>query len=737
MKETVSIEIGGSQIEFETGYLAKQAGGSVVVRQGETVVLCAVTASKNPVTMSYFPLSVHYLERYYAAGKIPGGFIKREGKPSTREVLTSRLIDRPIRPLFPDGFMHEVQIMPYTLSYDNINQPDILALNGSSMALMLSNIPFNGPIGAVRVGMIDGEYITNPSPEQCKQSEINIVVAGTKNGILMVEGEAKFVSEAHMIGAIQFAHSSIVKLCDLQIEFAEKFGKEKIAVESPAVDAALVQEIRSIALSKYQEALTKHDKAERSEFVDAFCKEIIEQSIEKYKDTDGFDEGELKKSLGVIFEELEAETIRTQVIEKGIRADGRKCDQIRPIDIEINVLPRTHGSSIFTRGQTQALNICTLGTVRDDQMVDNIAEDESKKFFLHYNFPAFSVGETRRVGPVGRREIGHGDLAERSLLPVLPDFDTFPYTMRVVSEVLESNGSSSMATVCSTSLSLMAAGVPVTDSIAGIAMGLIIQDGKDAILTDILGIEDHHGDMDFKVAGSRAGITGFQMDLKIDSISFDIMERALAQAHTARLFILDKMDAVISKPVESISKYAPRIASTQIPTDKIREVIGSGGKVINKIIELTETEINIDDDGLVTVASKGDPEGVDKALDIVREIIRGVKVGEIYHGRVARIDDRMGLFISLGFTGKDGLMRPENMPEDADAMDALRNCSVGYELDVKVIEIDKMGRINIGHKDIDIDAYIKRKREYRNNRPSRGGYSDTRRSGGRDDRRRR
>ncbi len=697
--DRVSMKLRDGEIVIETGKYARQANGAVMITYGGTTVLVPVTASKKPVEgLDYFPLTVNYQERIYAAGKIPGGFFKREGRPTVKEILVSRLIDRPIRPLFPEGFRNEVQILPMTVSADQINPPDVLAIVGSSAALMVSDIPFKGPIGAVRVGKVNGELIVNPTYAEIDESTINIVVAGTKNGVLMVEGESKEVSEDEMIEAVEFAHKNIVKLVELQEELLKKISPvEKMSPPLYIIDERLKEDVEKEITDSLKEVFnTILSKKERNERIEKLYEDVLEKMEEKY----GEEIENVSMQIKDIFKEVEKEIVRRKILEEGKRIDGRGLKDIRPISIEIGILPRTHGSAIFTRGETQSLGVTTLGTVDDEQRFDDIEGEETSSFMLHYNFPPFSVGETGRVGAPSRREIGHGMLAQRALEAVLPPDTEFPYTIRIVSEILESNGSSSMATVCSGCLSLLDAGVPIKASVAGVAMGLILESNdKYAILTDILGEEDHLGDMDFKVAGTRDGITAFQMDIKIDSITFDIMKKALAQAKEGRYYILDKMDEVIKKPHENLSEYAPKIKTLQIPKEKIAIVIGPGGSNIKKIIQETDTNIFIDENGVVNVSGKK-MENVDKAIEIIKDMTTDLEVGEIYKGKVVRIAD-FGAFISLPGR-KDGLLHISKIANRRikQVSDVLE---IGQEVNVKVINIDDQGRINLSMKDVKQD----------------------------------
>jgi len=646
MEKSKSIELNGKTLSIETGKMAKQANGAVVVRYGDTIVLVtAVAAEEMGEYRGFFPLSVEYREKTYSAGKIPGGFIKREGRPSDKEILTARLIDRPIRPLFPDNFLFETQIIANVLSMDKENDPDVLAGLGASAALVISNIPFDGPIATVRVIKLNNEYIVNPAMEKVEHAELELVVAGSEDSITMVEGEAKEVPETDVLTAINTAHETIKKLIVLQRELMSEVPVEKRTVETDELPEGLEAKVQSLGLDKIKEAVKIREKAERRQALRKMKEEVLEALAEDYPESENI--------ISEILHEIEKNEVRSMMLGDKIRLDGRGYTDIRPITSEVNLLPRAHGSALFTRGQTQSLGVVTLGTKADEQIIDALEGESSKKYTLHYNFPPFCTGEAKPIRGVSRREIGHGNLAERALKPVIPLNDPFPYTIRIVSEILESNGSSSMATVCAGSLSLMDAGVPVKDSVAGIAMGLIKENDQIAILSDILGDEDHLGDMDFKVAGTKNGITAVQMDIKISGISQDIMARALEQAREGRLFILDKMNETISEPRAEISRWAPRIIEFQIPIDKIGGVIGPGGKTIRGIIEQTGVVIDIDDEGRVTIASP-DVEAVEEAVGIVRGMIEEPEVGKAYKGIVKRVKD-FGCFVEF-MPGKEGMV---------------------------------------------------------------------------------
>ena len=687
--EQVEIEIGKRKLIFETGKIAKQANGSVIVKYGDSVVLATACSSKNEVKgLDYLPLTVNYTEKYYAAGKIPGGFIKREGRPRDREILVSRLIDRPIRPLFPKNYKNEIQVLATTISADQINPPDILAMNGASVALGLSTIPLQKLIGAVRVGLINGKYIINPTYNQIEEGELDLVVAGTEDAVVMVEGGANEVSESALLEGIEFAQKYIKDIIEVQKQLVGKAGKPKVEVLPDNIDENLSKRVRDLAYPLYEKACFIPQKLERQDALEEAGNQVIEKIVSE------FGEDAISDAKAVL-EDIEREIVRKAILEKKLRSDGRGLRDIRPISIEVNLFPRTHGSALFTRGETQSLAITSLGTVDDEQRYDNIEGEGTKSFMLHYNFPPFSVGEVGNVGSPSRREIGHGNLAERAIKPVMPPKEEFPYTVRVVSEITESNGSSSMASVCSGTLSLLSAGVPIRDSVAGVAMGLVYEDGKYAILTDILGSEDHLGDMDFKVAGTRKGITAFQMDIKISGITRDIMKEALEQAKEGRLFILDKMANVIKEPVERISSYAPKILTYKVPTDKIGIIIGPGGKTIRSIIEETGANVWVEDDGTVTISSKND-EDAKKAYQMVKDLTEDVQVGKIYEGKVKKITD-FGAFIEV-LPGKEGLCHISQLDHHrvAKVTDVLK---VGDTVKVKVISVDPLGRISLSRKE--------------------------------------
>jgi polyribonucleotide nucleotidyltransferase len=691
MKQDVSVQLtGGKSLSFETGKLAKQAHGSVVVRIGESVVLATAVSNPDPREgIDFFPLTVDYREYTYAGGRIPGGFIKREGRPSEREILTSRQIDRPIRPLFPEGFKCETQVIAFVLSADTENDPDVAGINGASAALTISDIPFNGPIGAVRVGLVSGQFIINPTYSEMRDSLLNIMVVGTADGIVMIESGAKEVKEETVVDAIEFAHTEIKKICAAINDLKAKAGKPKRAVTPPEFDEVYYGHLRAKIGNELAEGLDtqKHPKAESYNLV-RDLKKRLQAEIPK-------EDEEAQAKLKAYFEILRERIFREQVINNKRRPDGRPFDKVRDIWVEVGVLPRTHGSAIFTRGETQALVTTTLGTSDDKQRLETFEGEAKKRFLLHYNFPPFSVGEVQFLRGAGRREIGHGALAERAISAMLPTEENWPYTMRVVSDILESNGSSSMATVCGASLSLMDAGVPLKSPVAGVAMGLVKEGNDYAILTDIAGAEDHYGDMDFKVAGTKDGITALQMDIKVGGITAQIMREALAQAQRGRLHILDKMNEGITSHREKVSAYAPRIYTLQIPVDKIRDVIGPGGKMIRSIIEQTGVKIDVEDTGKVNVASNDEP-SANKALQIIRDLTATAEVGKTYLGTVTRLAD-FGAFVEI-IPGTDGLLHISEVAEHRikDVRDELKE---GDQVLVKVLAVEG-NRIRLSRKAI-------------------------------------
>jgi polyribonucleotide nucleotidyltransferase len=689
MLQRVEKELAGRKLVLEVGEVAKQANGAALVSYGETMVLVtAVVAPEVREGIDFVPLTVDYREKAYAAGKIPGGFFKREGRPSEREVLTSRLIDRPIRPLFPKGFSQETQVIAIALSADTENNPDVLAIIGASTALTVSDIPFQGPIGAVRVGRIEGEFVINPTRQQQSLSDLDLVIAGVDEGIVMVEGSGREVSEEVLIEGLEVGHRAIREIIALQRDLRETAGKPKLPSATEASDSALVQRVREIATPWVRDAIRIPEKQVRERRMSEVLAEVLTAMADMLP--------EQALLVPKLIETIEREQMRTMILEEGIRADGRRTDEIRPISIRVGVLPRTHGSSLFTRGETQALVVSTLGTSTDEQIVDELEGKSSKAFMLHYNFPPFSVGEVSPMRGPGRREIGHGALAERSVAPVLPSSDTFPYTIRVVSDILESNGSSSMATICGATLSLMDAGVPILAPVAGIAMGLISELGRGiAVLSDILGLEDHLGDMDFKVAGTPTGVTGFQLDVKIGGVDTTILRGAIEQARQGRLWILEKMASVIAMPRAQLSTHAPRIITIRINPDKIREVIGPGGKVIRSIIEKTGANIDIEDDGRINIASV-DEQAARAAIELIRGITAEAEIGKIYRGKVKKITD-FGAFVEI-MPGTDGLVHISQIAEQRikSVSDVLKE---GEEVMVKVLEIDKQGRVKLSRRE--------------------------------------
>ena len=691
----IEVPFGGQNLIIETGKLAKQANGAVTVACGGTVVLVTVCMSKKPREgVDFFPLMVEYQEKTYSAGRIPGGFFKREGRPTQKEILTSRLIDRPLRPLFPEGFYNEVQITATVLSSDGENDPDILAIVGASLAAHISDIPFDGPVGAVRVGCINGEFVLNPTYAQREESEFDLVVAGLKDGVVMMEGEANEVPEAKIMEAIRYGFDRLQPILKVQNDFRKQVGTEKVDVVLFKSPEELKQKIAQMTKGRLTEIYNIDEKEQREEALGILLDEVIgDMSVfEGYKIND---RKVTPSDIKLVFDQIEYDEVRRLIFEEGKRADGRGLKDIREIGVEAGILPRTHGSSLFTRGQTQSLGVVTLGTRKDEQMVEALDGLSYNNFMLHYNFPSFSVGETKPMRGPGRREIGHGALAAKALRAVMPLKEKFPYTVRIVSEILESNGSSSMASVCSGSLSLMDAGVPVSSAVAGISIGLVTQ-GKDwRLLTDIMGLEDHFGDMDFKIAGTDKGVTAIQLDIKIKNIALEILEKGIAQAKEARVIILQKMNAVIARPKDDISKYAPRIVIVQIPPEKIGEVIGPGGKTIKKIIEETGVEsIDIEDDGRVLIAST-DTESAQKALRYVSGLVEAPVIGKIYDAEVVKIAN-FGAFCEF-LPGKQGLVHVSEL-SDQYVKDVNQAVKVGDRFKVKVIEIDEMKRVNLSKK---------------------------------------
>lgn len=678
-------ELFGSKLRLETGRLAKQANGAVLASCGGTTVLATVVASEEKIEDDFLPLTINYQEKSYAAGKIPGGYFKREGRPSEKEILTSRLIDRPVRPLIPKGFSYPTQVIITVISADGENATDVLSVIASSAALMVSDIPFAGPIAALTVGKVDGNLVINPSPEQLETSSMEITVAGTSEAIVMVEGGAKEVSEAEVIEALMFAHTGIKEIVSFENRFVEGIGKEKRQIPAVETDDALAGEVSSSALPFLEQGIIADSKDGRKELI----KRTYEEAVKKLAE----DRPEDKSRIDKAFDELIKESVRSKIVE-GTRPDGRDYTTVRSIWGEVGLLERTHGSALFTRGETQAIVVATLGTSYDEQRIDALEGDQTRSFMLHYNFPPYSVGETsNRLGP-GRREIGHGALAARAIAPVLPDKEDFPYTIRIVSEILESNGSSSMATVCGSSMSLMDAGVPISASVAGVAMGLIKEGDNFVILSDILGDEDHLGDMDFKVAGTQSGITALQMDIKITGITEDILTTALAQAKDGRMHILGKMDEVISGPREELSDYAPRILTMQLKPEKVKVVIGSGGKTIKKIVEDTGAQIDIQDDGLVKIFSP-DYEACKKAESIIKRIVEDIVAGKLYVGVVKRILD-FGAIVELG-PGKDGLLHISEL-ENRRVEKVTDILNEKDEVLVKCLAVERDGRVRLSRK---------------------------------------
>jgi polyribonucleotide nucleotidyltransferase len=699
MKQIVSASIGGKTITIESGRLAKQADGSVLVTSGNNIVLVTVVSSTKPKDVDFFPLTVEYQEKFYATGKIPGGYFKREGRPTTNATLTARLIDRPIRPLFPEGYRFETQVVATTLSFDGQFPLEILASLGASAAIHISDIPFNGPVAAVQIARVGGQLVANPSAAQLETSDIDMIVSGTRSGILMVEGECKFISEADALAALKFGHETIMPMLQLQDDLRKAMGsKPRRTFTAPTVNADFEKTVEALIQPKIEAALKTREKQARYAMVAAASEEASEKFVKTI--TDDKKQAQAKKDLSTVVENLKYKVARSMIIDGGIRIDGRDTKTVRPIACEVALLPRAHGSGLFTRGETQVLGTVTLGTGDDEQMIDALSGMVKRKFILAYNFPPFSVGEVGRMGGQSRRELGHGNLAERALKPVLPDFEKFPYTIRMVGEVLESNGSSSMGTVCSGVLAMLDAGVPLKHNVAGIAMGLIKEGDKVAILTDILGDEDHLGDMDFKVAGTRDGITALQMDLKIDSISLDVMERALIQAKEGRLHILGEMEKAIRTPRGEISQFAPRIETIKIRPEKVREVIGSGGKVVKGIIEATGVKIDIEDDGTIHVASS-DPLMTKKAIEMINGICAEAEIGKVYKGRVVKIMD-FGAFVEV-MPNTQGLLHISEIAHERvrQVTDVLNE---GDIIDVKVLEVDRAGRIKLSRKAVMNDS---------------------------------
>ncbi|MBR5341278.1 MAG: polyribonucleotide nucleotidyltransferase [Erysipelotrichaceae bacterium] len=696
MKEVFDFDFYGRKLSVETGEIAKQAGGSVLVRYNDTVTLSTACASSVAKDTDFFPLTVSFEEKLYSAGKIPGSFLRREGRPSEHATLTARLIDRPIRPLFAEGFRNEVQVVNTVLSTDTDCSPEMAAMFGASLALCISNIPFDGPIAGVKVGYVDGEFVVNPTVEQLSRSEIDLTVAGTKDALNMVEAGAHEVSEDLMLDALMFGHDRVKELCEMEEQIIAKVGKEKMEVVLYEIDPRVTEYVNANGKARLEAAVSIHDKLEAYAAQDA----IINEMKEHFANDSELSEKEsekLVKQTGEYCDQTIANEVRRLISDEKIRPDGRKLDEIRPLNSQVDLLPRVHGSAMFTRGQTQVMSITTLGPLGDNQIVDDLTEVEEKRFMHQYNFPPYCVGEVGRMGSPGRREIGHGALGERALLQVIPSEEEFPYAIRTVAEVMESNGSSSQASICAGTMSLMAAGVPIKAPVAGVAMGLITTGENYSILTDIQGVEDHYGDMDFKVAGTREGITALQMDIKCKGITREIFKEALAQAHKGRMEILDNMATAIAEPRKEVSKYAPKMVTFTIPTDKIREVIGTGGKTINEIIDnCDQVKIDIDDDGKVVIYHTS-KEAIEKAKAMIDEITREAKVGEVYDSTVVRLE-KFGAFVEL-FKGQDALLHVSKIkhervdkPEDV--------LKIGDKIRVKVTEIDEKGRVNVSAKDL-------------------------------------
>lgn len=696
-KQVFSLDFCGRVITVETGEMAKQAGGSILVRYNDTVILSAATASKQAKEgIDFFPLTVTLEEKLYSVGKIPGGFLRREGRPSEHATLTARMIDRPIRPLFADGFRNEVQVVNTVLSVDQECTPEMAAMFGASLSLCVSDIPFNGPIAGVIVGRINDEYVINPTPEQLEISDINLTVAGTKHAVNMVESGAKEVSEEAMLGAIMFGHEHIKQLVEFQETIAAAVGKEKMEIKLYVVEEEVSAEVHTNFEAPIRAAVSIEKKLERYGKIDELTAEAV-ASFEAKEYADEASKYKTLKQVKEICHSIEADEVRRLIIEDKIRPDGRKIDEVRPLDSKIDILPRVHGSALFTRGETQVLSVTTLGPMNDNQIIDDVTEVDTKRFMHHYNFPPYSVGETGRMGNPGRREIGHGALGERALSQVLPSIEEFPYTIRTVAEVLESNGSSSQASICAGTMSLMAAGVPIKAPVAGIAMGLIMDEKSSnyTVLTDIQGMEDHFGDMDFKVAGTSEGITALQMDIKVTGITEEIFKEALAQAKIARKQILENMEAAICEPRKDVGTYAPKIEQFYIDPEKIREVIGPNGKMINKIIEESnDVKIDIEDDGKVVIYHP-DRASINKAATMIRDIVRVAKIGDVYEAKVIRIE-KFGAFVNL-FSGTDGLLHISKINYDRveKVEDVLK---IGDVVKVKVMEIDDRGRVNVSAK---------------------------------------
>jgi len=722
MVVTKTVEVGGKTFSFETGRFAKQADGAVMVRYADTMVLATVVSAKETKEgQDYFPLQVEYREKTSAAGKIPGGFFKREGRPTEKEILSSRLIDRPIRPMFPEAYFNETQVLVTVYSSDSQHDSDVLGACAASAALMVSDAPFDGPIAEVRVGRIDGQFVINPTHDELEHSDLDAIVAGTETSIVMVEGESKEISEADMIQALKVAHEAIKGLCRVQVELAREVAKSKRPVVTKQFPEELTADVKRLGATKIKElSLTVLAKEERSEATAKVYEEVNQALAEKYP--------EQSETINTILHDLEYHAMRSTILEQGKRLDGRGLTDIRKITCEVGLLPRTHGSALFTRGETQSLTTATLGTKRDEQTLEGLMEETTKRFMLHYNFPPFSVGEIGRVSGPGRREIGHGNLAERALKNLIPSEAEFPYTIRIVSDILESNGSSSMATVCAGSLALFDAGVPNKRSIAGIAMGLVKEGDKVAILSDILGNEDHLGDMDFKVAGTTEGITAFQMDIKIQGITLEIMEKALAQAKVGRFHILDVMSQSLANPRPELSEYAPRLQTIKIPVDMIGSLIGPGGKNIRQLVKDSGAEVNVEDDGTVTVAAVL-KESADKAMDYIRKLTELPEVGKVYPATVKKIME-FGAFVEI-LPGKEGLVHISQL--DTNRVEKVEDLfKVGDALEVKLMAIDSEGRLSLSRKALlpggeNAHEEMKKARERRSSSPRDGHRPDSRR----------
>ncbi len=687
MEKSYELDLDGKKLTIQIGRVARQADGAALVRLADTMILATAVGSEEAIEgQDFFPLTVDYREKAYAAGRIPGGFFKREGRPTEREILSARLIDRSLRPLFPEGYMNEVQVMAMVLSSDQENDADILGILGSSIALGISEIPFYEPIAAVRIGRIEGNFVVNPTFSQIEESDINLVVSGTEENIVMVEGGCQEISEEDLISALDYGQKWIKKLIGLQRDIIREFGKEKPKVEPVPVDHVLLEEVSKLSIAKIKQANRTLDKVARQKILDDMQEAVLQELAEKFPESE--------TRIASILIDLEQKDIREMILKEGVRIDGRKPNEIRPITCEIGVLPRAHGSALFTRGQTQALAVATLGSKMDEQKIEDLEGESTKSYMLHYNFPPFSVGEVRPVRGPGRREIGHGALAERAIQPVIPKEEVFPYTVRIVSDILESNGSSSMATVCGGTLSLMDAGVPIKAPVAGIAMGLIKEEEKTVVLTDILGAEDHYGDMDFKVTGTRKGITAFQMDIKISGLNLPVMQEALHQARDARLYILEIMEKTIAKPRPELSVYAPRIITFKVKQAKIGEIIGPGGKMIRSIIEQTGAEINIEDDGSVFISSKDSKAG-ELAQELIMKLTEEPEVGKCYLGKVRRVT-AFGAFVEI-LPGQDGLVHISEL--DFKRVNRVEDVlNVGDEVTVKIIGIDNEGKIKLSRK---------------------------------------